>query len=63
MSVLDDARHGHGITDTKVWGQPTIDHVLPRFIDFLSNLDAILLAHYAGFDLGFLAMVLTRQAP
>jgi hypothetical protein len=36
---------------------------LPRFLDFLSNPDAILLVHHAGFDLGLLAMPLTRRAP
>jgi DNA polymerase III subunit epsilon len=61
--IPDDARRAHGITDTMVWRQPIIDHVLPRFLDFLSNPDAILLAHHAGFDLGLLAMALTRRAP
>jgi DNA polymerase-3 subunit alpha (Gram-positive type) len=43
-----------------VRGQPTVDHVLPHFIEFLGARDTILLAHNALFDLGFLAMTLTR---
>ena len=43
-----------------VWGQPTIDHVLPPFVEFLGLPDTILLAHNVPFDLGFLAMALTR---
>jgi DNA polymerase III epsilon subunit family exonuclease len=50
----------HGITDHMVRGQPTIDHVLPPFIEFLGLPDTILLAHNAPFDLGFLAMALIR---
>jgi DNA polymerase III epsilon subunit-like protein len=50
----------HGITDRMVRGQPTIEHVLPQFIEFLGESDTILLAHNAPFDLGFLAMALTR---
>jgi len=43
-----------------VWGQPTIDHVLPPFGEFLGDSDTILLAYNAPFDLGFLAMALIR---
>ena len=50
----------HGITDAMVRGKPTIEHVLPHFIEFLGESDTILLAHNAPFDLGFLAMALTR---
>jgi DNA polymerase III epsilon subunit-like protein len=50
----------HGITDHIVRGQPTIDHVLPPFIEFLGLPDTILLAYNAPFDLGFLAMALIQ---
>ena len=41
-----------GITDAMVAGAPTIGEVLPTFLEFLS--DAILVAHNAPFDVGFL---------
>ena len=44
----------HGITDTMVRGQPTVARALPGFLDFLGRTEAILLAHNATFDLGFL---------
>ncbi len=37
-----------------VRGQPTLLQALPGFLDFLGGSDAILLAHNAAFDLGFL---------
>src|ERR1700752_4632657 len=50
----------HGITDRMVRGQPTLEQVIPQFIEFLGHRATILLAHNAPFDLGFLAMALTR---
>jgi DNA polymerase III epsilon subunit family exonuclease len=50
----------HGITDRMVRGQPTVEQVIPHFIEFLGAPDTILLAHNALFDLDFLAMALTR---
>ena len=44
----------HGITDAMVRGQPTLAQALPGFLDFLGRTEAILLAHNATFDLGFL---------
>jgi DNA polymerase-3 subunit epsilon len=44
----------HGITDSMVRGQPTLAQALPGFLDFLGSSAAILLAHNAAFDLGFL---------
>lgn len=41
-----------GITDAMVVGSPTISQVLPTFLEFLG--DAVLVAHNAPFDTGFL---------
>jgi DNA polymerase III epsilon subunit family exonuclease len=60
LPIPRDVQQVHGITDRMVRGQPTIERVLPRFIDFLGASDTILLAHNAPFDLGFLAMALAR---
>jgi DNA polymerase III subunit epsilon len=60
IPIPKDVQHVHGITDRMVRGKPTIEHVLPQFIEFLGHHDTILLAHNAPFDLGFLAMALTR---
>jgi DNA polymerase III epsilon subunit family exonuclease len=60
IPIPPDVQQVHGITDHMVRGQPSIDHVLPPFIEFLGTPDTILLAHNAPFDLGFLAMALIR---
>jgi DNA polymerase-3 subunit epsilon len=60
VPIAPDVQHVHRITDRMVRGKPTIEHVLPQFIEFLGNSDTILLAHNAPFDLGFLAMALIR---
>jgi DNA polymerase III epsilon subunit family exonuclease len=60
IPIPPDVQQVHGITDRMVRGQPTIEHVLPQFIEFLGHRDTILLAHNALFDLGFLAMALIR---
>ncbi len=41
-----------GITDTMVAGAPSLGAVLPSFLEFVG--DAVLVAHNAGFDIGFL---------
>jgi DNA polymerase-3 subunit alpha (Gram-positive type) len=63
MPIPTDVQQVHGITDTMVRGQPALDHVLPRFIEFLGFPKAILSAHNAPSDLGILAMAVTRLAP
>lgn len=42
----------NGITDSMVRGKPTVDKVLPAFMDFIRG--SVLVAYNAGFDLGFL---------
>lgn len=49
----------NGITDEMVRGKPTIDEVLPRFMNFLN--DSVLVAYNAGFDLGFLEYALGHK--
>lgn len=44
----------HGITDSMLRGQPTIDLVLPAFHDFC--LDTVLVGHNVAFDMRFLEL-------
>jgi DNA polymerase III epsilon subunit len=60
IPIPREVQQVHGITDAMVRRKPTIEHVLPQFIEFLGESDTILLAHNAPFDLGFLAMALIR---
>jgi DNA polymerase III subunit epsilon len=48
----------NGITDEMVQRKPTIEKVLPRFLEFLG--DAVPVAHHAPFDVGFLAYEISR---
>ncbi|MQA09432.1 MAG: DEDD exonuclease domain-containing protein [Pseudonocardiaceae bacterium] len=48
-----------GITQAMVHGAPTIDVVLPSFLEFAG--DAVLVAHNAGFDTGFLRAACQRH--
>jgi len=41
-----------GITDNMLVGEPTEDEIIPKFLDFCE--DAILVAHNANFDVGFI---------
>jgi DNA polymerase III epsilon subunit family exonuclease len=60
IPIPPEVQRVHGITDAMVRGQPTVEQVIPHFIEFLGAPDTILLAHNAPFDLGFLAMALIR---
>src|SRR5215813_12927643 len=60
IPIPKDVQQVHGITDPMVRGKPTVEQIMPHFMKFLGAPDTILLAHNAPFDLGFLAMALTR---
>ena len=47
------------ITDEMVIGSPDIETILPQFIDFIG--DAVLVAHNASFDVGFIEQNCKRQ--
>lgn len=49
----------HGITDAMVKDAPTVDRVIPQFLDFSAG--AHLVAHNAPFDIGFVGMHLLRN--
>lgn len=49
----------HGITNDALAGQPLVEEVLPRFMDFVA--DSILVAHNAKFDIKFLRYELSRM--
>ncbi len=51
-----------GITDSMVAGAPSIETVLPQFLEFAAG--CVLVAHNAPFDIGFLkAMCVEQQRP
>jgi len=58
MPISPGATATNGITNDMVWSQPTIEKVLPGFIDFLGQ--DIPMAHHAPFDVGFLAYDISR---
>ncbi len=50
-SVHPDAQRVHGISDADLVGKPTFSQISAQFLEFIS--DAVLVAHNAGFDMGF----------
>ena len=58
--IPPDATNVHGITDAMAHGMPTVAEVLPRFLEFLGGSEAILLAHNASFDIGFLGLAMAK---
>jgi ATP-dependent Lhr-like helicase len=51
----------HGITNTDVRSAPRLEQVLPEFVQFLGDSQALLVAHNAAFDIGFLSMAMTMN--
>ena len=60
-SIPSDAQAVNHITDEMVSGQPTVDAVLPAFLDFLGDTGNILIAHNAKFDMDFIGVDLVRM--
>jgi len=59
MPMPPGASAVNGITDAMLEGKPTIREVLPGFLAFVG--DAVLVAHNASFDLGFVRSAMARQ--
>ena len=60
VPIPPEAKAVNRITDEMVRDRPTVDRVLPAFIDFLDGLDNILVAHNAPFDVEFIGVDLLR---
>ncbi len=58
MPISPGAFAVNGISDDMVRGKPTIDQILPQFLDFVD--DSIPIAHNAPFDVGFLSYEISR---
>ena len=58
MSMPPGASAVNGITDAMLVGKPTIREVLPEFLAFIDQ--AVLVAHNASFDLGFISSAMGR---
>jgi DNA polymerase-3 subunit epsilon len=56
IPIPEEAAKITGIDDAMVAGKPRIDDVLDGFLEFIG--DSILIAHNAGFDMGFLRAAL-----
>jgi DNA polymerase-3 subunit alpha (Gram-positive type) len=50
----------HGITDELVADKPTIDQVIPEFLEFIGGPETVLIAHNASFDAGFVGVDMAR---
>ena len=58
MPISPEASAVNGITDEMLRGAPGIETVLPEFLGFAE--DAVLVAHNAPFDIGFIDTALAR---
>jgi DNA polymerase-3 subunit epsilon len=58
MAMPPGAAAVNGITDDMLKGQPTVRESLPEFLKFIGN--AVLVAHNAAFDLGFVRSAMGR---
>ena len=56
-----DSSQVNGITTDMLVGKPTIDIILPKFMDFVEG--SVLVAHNAEFDMGFLDEALFETNP
>lgn len=54
-----EAQRISGIDDAMVAGKPLLSALLPGFLEFLG--DSVLMAHNAGFDLGFLRAAIEKS--
>jgi DNA polymerase-3 subunit epsilon len=54
-TIPSEATAVHGITNEMVRGQPPASQAAAEFTDFLSGSPALLIAHNAPFDLGFVS--------
>ena len=52
-TIHPDAERIHGITKYMLCGQPKAEYVFPKFHRFIEG--SVLVAHYAAFDLSFIA--------
>jgi DNA polymerase III epsilon subunit-like protein len=57
MSIHPSAVAVHGIEDEEVEGKPTLDEILPEFLDYIG--DSVLVAHNIAFDLNMLPVLQT----
>jgi DNA polymerase-3 subunit epsilon len=59
IPIPPEATAIHGITDGMVRGRPRLEDLLPDLLRFLEG--AVLLAHHAPFDFGFLAYEVSKR--
>jgi DNA polymerase-3 subunit epsilon len=60
MPIPPDAQAVNHITDEMVRNKPTVDVVMPAFVDFLGGPDNLLVAHNAPFDIEFIGVDMLR---
>jgi DNA polymerase-3 subunit epsilon len=58
--IPPEAQDVNHITDEMVRGQPTVEYVLPGFLDFLGSAETALVAQNAPFDIGFIGVDIIR---
>ncbi len=61
MSIHPSAVAVHGIEDEEVIGKPTLEQILPEFLDYVDN--TVLLAHNINFDLNMLPVLKEEDNP
>ncbi|HEY9679796.1 MAG TPA: exonuclease domain-containing protein [Drouetiella sp.] len=58
--IPPEASAVHGITQAMVTGCPTFAEVVPQFFSWINNERAVLVAHNAPFDIGFLRVAIAK---